>query len=91
MPLAGQAHRLALRHPDQGQLLAARDQEAGVSGAAHFEAHPKSDPLQAMQDPVNLQLVPQHGRLAIVDLRPHHDGKLLALRHVSQAHAHPAG
>ncbi len=78
-PIGREAHGAAGGHLDEGEHLAALDDEGVVAGAANLEGAPKAHPLDGLDATVDDEEVAEAGRLAVVDLRTDDDGVLLAL------------
>jgi hypothetical protein len=86
-PIGGEANGLAGGHLDEGEGLAASDEEGVVGGTAHLEGAPETDALHIVEAGVDRELIAQDGGALVVDLRAQHDGEDLGQRHLTQLEA----
>lgn len=90
-PVLGEAHGSALGHLDEGEGLAASDEELGVADAADFEGAPEAGALHFFEASVDNELVGESGGFAVVDFGADDDGEELGLGHFTEGQAELGG
>lgn len=73
-PIGGEAGGFSLGHLDEGESLAAGDEELGIGGAADFEGAPEADAFDFFEVAVDDEFVGEFGGFAIVDFGADDDG-----------------
>ena len=83
-----QAHRPASWHPDQGQDLAAGDQQAIVRNTDQLKVDPKANAGRFGDSPIDGDGITEEGGFPVVDFGAHDDRVNLCLCDFLEAHPH---
>jgi hypothetical protein len=87
LPVFGKAHWFSFGHADEGELLAAGDEESVIGGPDNFEGTPEADFFNGIEATPDMDDVSEAGGFAIIGFGADEDGEFAALGHLGEGEA----